>query len=112
MSEMLPLQPADVRKFMEQLPQWHLTQQESAIERTCSFASFDAAMAFVNAVADRARIANHHPDIAISFRTVTITLTTHRVNGLTEKDMRLAESIDLLSVSDVGDAKSEPYVVG
>lgn len=112
MSDMDILESADVKRHLKDHPQWHVTQNDRSIERTFRFGSFDAAMEFVNAVADQARIANHHPDITISFRTVTISLTTHRVNGLTEKDIQLAKSIDLLPFSDVEDAKSGPYVVG
>ena len=55
---------------------------------------FVEAMKFVNAVADLAESANHHPDIAISWNTVTLRLSTHSAGGLTRLDLDLAAQID------------------
>jgi 4a-hydroxytetrahydrobiopterin dehydratase len=55
---------------------------------------FAEAMQFVNAVADLAEKANHHPDIAISWNTVTLRLSTHSAGGLTQADLDLAGQID------------------
>ena len=55
---------------------------------------FREAMAFVNAVADVAEAANHHPDIAISWNEVTLTLWTHTEGGITDADRRMSEQID------------------
>jgi 4a-hydroxytetrahydrobiopterin dehydratase len=51
-------------------------------------------MAFVNQVADFAEQADHHPDILINYRKVTLTLSTHSEGGLTQKDFDLAEKIE------------------
>jgi len=58
------------------------------------FADFRAAMAFVNAVADAANDADHHPDIDIRYNRVTLTLSTHSEGGVTEKDFALAARAD------------------
>jgi 4a-hydroxytetrahydrobiopterin dehydratase len=50
-------------------------------------------MAFANRVAALAEEANHHPDILIEYDTVTLTLSSHDVGGLTERDFRLAARI-------------------
>ena len=55
---------------------------------------FAEAMAFVNEVARLAEERNHHPDIAISWNTVTLRLWTHTAGGVTDKDLELAEAID------------------
>lgn len=57
---------------------------------------FAAAMQFVNAVADLAEAADHHPDIAISWNRVTLRLSTHSAGGLTQLDLDLARAIDQL----------------
>ena len=67
-----------------------------ALERTVSFESFPAAIAFVNRLAELAERENHHPDIAISYRTVTVRWTTHSAGGITERDRALAAQTDLL----------------
>ena len=53
-------------------------------------------MGFVQAVAELAEAAQHHPDILIRWNKVTLTLSTHDAGGLTERDFLLAKSIDRL----------------
>ena len=58
---------------------------------------FKGAVAFLNAILPVAEAANHHPDVEISWKTVTVTLTTHSEGGVTDKDVALAEAIDGLA---------------
>ncbi|HEY8450038.1 MAG TPA: 4a-hydroxytetrahydrobiopterin dehydratase [Bacillota bacterium] len=74
------------------LPGW--TREGNAIRRTYRLASFREALFFVNAVAALAESANHHPDIDIRYKQVTLTLTTHDAQGLTARDFDLAAAID------------------
>jgi len=68
------------------------------IVRDWKLADFNAAIAFVNRVAELAEAANHHPDILVhGWNEVSLTLTTHSAGGLTEKDFALARSIDELT---------------
>ncbi|OZC97631.1 4a-hydroxytetrahydrobiopterin dehydratase [Rhodococcus sp. 06-235-1A] len=67
-----------------------------SLTRTVELASFRAAIAVVNGVADAAEAADHHPDIDIRWRTLTFTLSTHSAGGLTQKDVDLARRIDAL----------------
>jgi 4a-hydroxytetrahydrobiopterin dehydratase len=67
-----------------------------ALELVRTFADFAAALAWVNRVGALAEASNHHPDIAISWNRVTLTLTTHSAGGLTSKDLDLAAAIDAL----------------
>ena len=77
-------------------PQWN--RQGDAITRTFQFKDFPAAMQFVNAVADLAEQAWHHPDIDIRWNKVTLALTTHDAGGLTDKDFELARKFDAASI--------------
>jgi len=52
----------------------------------------------VNAVAEAAEKAWHHPDIDIRWNKVTLALSTHDAGGLTEKDFALAKEFDALSL--------------
>jgi 4a-hydroxytetrahydrobiopterin dehydratase len=63
---------------------------DGALEREFSFESFPAAIAFVNAVARIAERENHHPWIAIDYRTVTLRWWTHSAGGITDRDRELA----------------------
>jgi len=62
--------------------------------KTYKFLDFATAMEFVNRAADLAERANHHPDILIHWRTVTLTLSTHSAGGITDKDFDLAAQLD------------------
>ena len=76
----------------------HLAWQRrgDALVKVTKLADFAAALAWVNRLGELAEARNHHPDIAISWNTVTLTLTTHSAGGLTEADIELAAAIDAL----------------
>ena len=80
---------------LERLSDWQA--QGEAITRTFQFRDFARAIDFVNAVAEMADDANHHPDIDIRYNKVTITLTTHSAGGLTRHDIELAAGIDAIA---------------
>jgi 4a-hydroxytetrahydrobiopterin dehydratase len=72
---------------------WARDGDEIVLER--AFDNFGAAMVFVNAVAQAAEAANHHPDILIhGWNKVRLNLTNHSEGGLTEADFALAQIID------------------
>ncbi len=61
------------------------------------FPSFAAAIAFVNRLAGLAEAEDHHPDVDIRHRRVTVRWTTRSAGGITERDRELAErTADLL----------------
>lgn len=66
-------------------------ERDGALEREFELASFADAIAFVGRVAELAEAENHHPDIAISYRRVTLRWTTHSAGGITDRDRELAE---------------------
>ena len=81
-----------VQAALKKLPGWNL--KDEAIDRQYTWPSFPDAIKFVNQVADLAEQADHHPDILINYRRVTLTLSTHSEGGITQKDFDLAERID------------------
>lgn len=60
------------------------------IEKTFKFPNFAAALAFTNAVGAIAEEQDHHPDIHLTWGAVTITVWTHKIDGLTESDFIFA----------------------
>jgi 4a-hydroxytetrahydrobiopterin dehydratase len=74
---------------------WEL--RGDAIAKQYEFASFPDALAFVNRVGERAEAADHHPDIAINYRRVTLTYSTHSAGGLTAKDFEGARMADAVA---------------
>ena len=71
-------------------------RQGEALVKVAKGRNFVAALAYVNRVGAAAEARNHHPDIAISWNTVTLTLFTHTVGGVTQADLDLAAEIDAL----------------
>jgi 4a-hydroxytetrahydrobiopterin dehydratase len=88
------LSDAEVRTRLKNLPGWEATP--SGIRKTFSRRDFKDAIRLVNAVAELAEEANHHPDILLfGWNKVTFTLMTHSEKALTEKDFALASRIEL-----------------
>jgi 4a-hydroxytetrahydrobiopterin dehydratase len=67
---------------------------DGALEREFVFDGFPAAIAFVNRLAEAAEAADHHPDITISFKRVTVRWTTHSAGGITDRDREMARQAD------------------
>jgi 4a-hydroxytetrahydrobiopterin dehydratase len=65
-----------------------------ALVKTFDRGSFNGAIAFVNAVATVANRIDHHPDIAVSWKEVTIRTWSHDAGAITERDAALARAID------------------
>lgn len=76
---------------------WHLNEKKTAISRSFKFADFSAAFAFMTRIALKAEQLDHHPDWHNVYNTVNITLSTHDVGGLSEKDVVLARFISALA---------------
>ena len=88
------LNEAQISERLGRVDKW--SREGAAIRRTIELPSFPAAIAFVGRVADLSEAADHHPDIDIRYRRVTLVLATHSAGGLTERDFDLAERIDAL----------------
>lgn len=75
------------------------SQEGAAIHRTFTLPAFPDALVFACAVGNLAQRADHHPDILIQYKKVTLTLSTHSEGGLTAKDFALAREIDAIARS-------------
>jgi 4a-hydroxytetrahydrobiopterin dehydratase len=73
-------------------PGWSGTSAE--LRRTVEFPSFRTAIDFLDLMAPIAERMDHHPDVALSWRTVRLTLTTHSSGGVTHADLALAAELD------------------
>lgn len=83
-----------ITREMQEVPGWE--RSGDAIVKSVKLKDFRESMEFVNAVALIAEEQNHHPDIAISWDQVTLTLSTHSAGGLTSNDFRVARLLDAL----------------
>ena len=91
-----PLTEAQIQEYLPELKTGWKVLENKKIQKEFVFKGFAEAIAFVNKVANLAEAENHHPDIHIFYRKVTIELWTHSVNGLSENDFILAAKVDNL----------------
>jgi len=89
---MARLSDDEARKRLSALRGWEIDGDR--LRKRYTLESFPAAIAFVRRVAELAEAADHHPDILIEYKNVTLTLTTHDSGGLTARDFSLAARID------------------
>ena len=83
-----------VQERLRSLPEWKREGKE--IVRHYQFPDFAAALVFVNQVAEKAETAGHHPDIDIRYNKVRLALVSHDKGGLTERDMKMAQTLNSL----------------
>lgn len=81
--------------LLGELHGWEELKDRDALHKTFQFKNFSQAWAFMSRVALAAEKQNHHPEWSNVYNRVEITLTTHECNGLSERDAKLARSIDI-----------------
>ena len=87
-----PLSKDELSAFLTAHPRWEVDGVN--LVRTFEMKSFARGIAFVVRIGDLAEAEDHHPDIDIRYRNVTLRLTTHATGGLTFRDPKLAALID------------------
>ena len=98
-----PLGSERVGEYLKDIPEWELCHpeknfpQHDTIVKTWKFKDFKEALAFVNRVGELAEQEGHHPDIAIHWNRVMLTLWTHVAKGLTENDFIVAAKLNELT---------------
>ena len=90
--------PEEVERFMIQLPDWKLIQEEGVdhLTRTFRFKNFAEALAFTNRVGEIAEQEQHHPALLTEWGSVTVTWWTHKIKGLHVNDFVMAAKTDEL----------------
>ncbi len=85
----------DIKNVLSDLNSWKATNdQRDAITKEFKFSDFKSAFSFMNKVALKAEEIGHHPEWFNVYNKLVITLTTHEINGLSEKDLLLGKYID------------------
>ena|SRR5581483_7263078 len=91
-----PLTKEEAEKLMPELNDWSLIDEAHLLAKGFKFKDFKETMLFVNKVAAIAEEEGHHPDMTVSYNTVTVELMTHAIGGLSENDFIVAAKIDEL----------------
>jgi len=89
------LSDSEVQERLTGLSGWERAGE--AIEKSFKCGDFVGSVAFVTKLVAPAEEMNHHPDLSISWDTVTVTISTHSEGGLTVNDFELAAKIDALA---------------
>lgn len=89
------LSEEDVQTALKDLDGWSV--EEGVLVKNFAFADFVAAMQFVVALAMKAEVADHHPDLDIRYNKVKVGLVTHDSGGITKNDIDLAKVADTLA---------------
>lgn len=93
----MKLSAADIDHALSSLPGW--TKKGEALVRQFTFASFKDAIAFTTRLAFDAEAADHHPDLLINYKRVTVTWSTHDEGGVTKKDIEGVKTTDSVAKS-------------
>ncbi|SHJ48650.1 pterin-4-alpha-carbinolamine dehydratase [Dethiosulfatibacter aminovorans DSM 17477] len=90
------LEEKEINEYIKNLSEaWEVIEYKR-IERKFKFNDFKEALDFTVKVGELAELEGHHPDIMLSWGKVVVTLTTHKIGGLSENDFILAAKIDRL----------------
>jgi 4a-hydroxytetrahydrobiopterin dehydratase len=88
----MKLSHADAEKRLKTLTGWTLAGD--AVHKQYTFKDFLQAIAFVNRIAPEVNAVDHHPDILVNYKRVTLTFSTHSEGGLTDQDFDGAAMVD------------------
>jgi 4a-hydroxytetrahydrobiopterin dehydratase len=92
---MAVLSDDEISGRLERVEGWE--RDGDSLRKQFQFDDFQGSVDFVNRITPQAEEMNHHPDLAISWNKVTVTLSTHSQGGITESDFELAARIDPLA---------------
>lgn len=94
------LSAGEVAARLATLPGWRVA--EARLVRTVTTRDFRSALELLTRVADVADEQNHHPDAAIHWNELTLSVWTHSAGGIMSRDFRLAEAIEPLLSTGTG----------
>jgi 4a-hydroxytetrahydrobiopterin dehydratase len=92
---MAVLSDEEIRERLTDTDGWE--RDGDALRKRFKFDDFQGSVDFIGRITPAAEEMNHHPDLAVSWDTVTVSLSTHSEGGITENDFELASKIDSLA---------------
>ena len=84
----------EIEKKLIRFPDWDYF--DNAIHAEFEFENFKDCFSAMSRIAFECEAQNHHPDWRNVYNVLTISLSTHDANGVTSKDFKLAEAIELI----------------
>ena len=92
-----PLKGPELEALAQQLGGGWRVVEDHQLEKEWKFADFRSALEFTNKVGALAEAVQHHPDICLAWGKVSLTLWTHKIDGLSQSDFVFAAKVDQLS---------------
>ena len=93
------LTASQVKDYLVAIPDWNISSNGKKINRIWVVKDFLTALDFFGRIGRIAEAEDHHPDLHLrGYRNVTIELSTHDLDGLSENDLILAAKIDRLPI--------------
>ncbi|MEZ4857743.1 MAG: 4a-hydroxytetrahydrobiopterin dehydratase [Flavobacteriaceae bacterium] len=92
---MKALTELQIRAQLKELNDWEYAN--NALQTSFEFSNFKDTFSFMTRIAFEAEKMDHHPNWANTYNYLEISLSTHSVSGVTEKDFQLAKIIDSLA---------------
>lgn len=89
------LSEEQIEKELEKLPKWKRLD-EKWIQRRYKFENYLMGIEFVSKVAAYAEGKEHHPNIAIDYKVVTLKISSWKMQGLTDLDFEMVHHFDEL----------------
>ena len=102
------LHPSQATALLAALVRWRHDDERGAITREFVFADFAGAFSFMTQIALEAEKRNHHPEWSNVYNRVVVTLTTHDVGGLSQRDIELARYADAAYERFANQERNEP----
>ena len=96
----IPYTDAQIADQLKGLRGWRY--EGGAIRRTYKTDGWPTTLMLVNAIGFYAEAADHHPDLQVSWGSVTVALNTHSAGGITTKDIELARQIEQVALFEAG----------
>ncbi len=89
--QVLPAEQVESR-LAAALPAWRLV--DGSLRRTIQTSGWKSTLMVVNTIGHLAEAAWHHPELSVRYASVAISLASHDVQGVTERDLALAAQLE------------------
>ena len=91
----MKLSAEQIAERIGEFPGWKV--ENKALVKTYTLKSFPDAIAFVTRLAFDAEAADHHPDLHVNYKKVTVTWSTHSEGGITDKDFAGVKQSEMIA---------------
>lgn len=95
---MPPMSKEEAGEMLKEVEGWEILDGSAklAISKKFKFSTYMEGIEFVGKIAKVAEEQDHHPDLEVGWRRVTVNFMTHNIGGLSENDFVMAAKIDAI----------------